>query len=70
MIKIKVLLMIVFVIFGIISLIKGINLYEKIKKNKSRIHEAEMIFFLTSMICTTFISLSGALWIEISKEIF
>lgn len=70
MIKIKVLLMIVFVIFGIISLIKGINLYEEIKKNKSRIHEAEMIFFLTSMICTTFISLAGALWIEISKEIF
>lgn len=70
MIKIKVLLMIVFVIFGIISLIKGVNLYEEIKKNKSRIHEAEMIFFLTSMICTTFISLAGALWIEISKEIF
>lgn len=70
MIKIKVLLMIVFVIFGILSLIKGVNLYEKIKKNKSRIHEAEMIFFLTSMICTTFISLAGALWIEISKEIF
>ena len=37
MIKIKVLLMIVFVIFGIISLIKGINLYEEIKKNKSSI---------------------------------
>ena len=70
MIKIKVLLMIVFVIFGIISLIKGVNLYEEIKKNKSRIHEAEIIFFLTSMICTTFISLAGALWIEISKEIF
>lgn len=70
MLKIKVILMIVFVILGIISLIKGVNLYEEIKKNKSRIHEAEMIFFLTSMICTTFISLAGALWIEISKEIF
>lgn len=70
MIKIKVLLMIIFVIFGIISLIKGINLYEEIKKDKKRLHEAELIFFLTSMICTTFISLAGALWIEISKEIF
>lgn len=69
MVKIKVLLMIMFVIFGIISLIKGINLYEEIKKDKKRLHEAELIF-LTSMICTTFISLSGALWIEISKEIF
>lgn len=70
MLKIKVLLMIVFVILGILTLVKGVNIYEEIKKNKSRIHEAEIIFFLTSMICTTFISLSGALWIEISKEIF
>lgn len=70
MLKIKVILMIVFVILGIFTLVKGVNIYEEIKKNKSRIHEAEMIFFLTSMICTTFISLSGALWIEISKEIF
>lgn len=70
MLKIKAILMIISVIAGIFVLTKGISLYEEIKKNKSRIHEAELVFFLTSMICTTFISLAGALWIEISKEIF
>lgn len=70
MLEIKAILMIISVIAGIFVLIKGINLHEEIKKNKSRIHEAELVFFLTSMICTTFISLAGALWIEISKEIF
>lgn len=70
MLKIKVILMIISVIAGIFILTKGINLYEEIKKNKSRLHEAELVFFLTSMICTTFISLAGALWIEVSKEIF
>lgn len=70
MLKIKVILMIISVIAGIFVLTKGISLHEEIKKNKGRIHEAELVFFLTSMICTTFISLAGALWIEISKEIF
>lgn len=65
----KIILIIFSLIMGLTIAIKGLNLYEEVKKNKNRLHEAEIIFLLTSMLCITFIVLAGSLWIEISKEI-